>query len=145
MRLIEKIILMLFVGAGILKILHLQGANMILVISLSSLALVYLPGGYFLFKNPESKKKNLPYSLLAGFALSITSLAFLFSAMHWPGATIMLKVGILATLSAFIIGFYLKSKAKGTEKNYYHKIILRLGIMMAIFITIFLIWLSNMN
>jgi len=103
---IEKAALVCIIAGSSLKILHLNGANMLLLIGMSSLA-----GAWYLMAfmpaSPVDDETNAPPSSMGFLALLMTTIlpklmgiagavsiiGILFHLLHLPGAGLMLLIG----------------------------------------------------
>jgi hypothetical protein len=86
---------MLSVLGALLKIQHMAGSGVMLILGLSTLALVFLPI-YASVRKKEAESKNETFNsrLIIGgvIAGSLVILGAMFKVMHWPGAGIVLLV-----------------------------------------------------
>lgn len=88
-----------FIGI-LFKVLHWPGASIILLVS-GVLTVVML--GLLLFRKPGPLTVQLQYPvLLIGSVMAVVT-GGLFKIMHWPGANIMLLIGLLACAGWFLI------------------------------------------
>ncbi|MDF2454077.1 MAG: hypothetical protein K0R51_70 [Cytophagaceae bacterium] len=106
---VEKIILGVVALALVFKFMHFAGANMILVVSLSTLAMVYFGGGFWFAKGKDEQKRT-GLAVIAGMAFSITCMGILFRLLYWPGGKAMLMLPALALPILLAVIFYLKGK-----------------------------------
>lgn len=123
-----KRIELVFVGttalALLLKFLHLPFSAMLLIVSVSALAAVYMGYGVTLFNtapvshaNAEELSSDFGSKRQAGtqyigFAFALVLIGILFKMQQWPMAKIQLLVGLiaLAVLFAFNLAQNLKTK-----------------------------------
>ena len=68
----------LFLIGIFFKLMHWEGAGVMLTLSLGGLAMVYFPAAFFFFSDKSIKNQNLPLSIIAGFLLSIVPVGILF-------------------------------------------------------------------
>lgn len=80
---------------SILKIAHLPGAGISIVLGIAIFALLFLPLMIVLkFRDETAKTDRLVFAL--GFLLGISaSLGFLFKIMHWPFANMLMLTGVV--------------------------------------------------
>ncbi len=91
-----------FIIGSILKVLHLPGAAVILVLGFAILSFVFLPL-LFILKIRETNTARDKLILGLGTCLGMLyCLAMLFKIMHWPGANIMWVSMLVIALTIFI-------------------------------------------
>lgn len=109
------------IGA-VLKILHLPGANLSLIMGIGLFSFYFIPiYGYGLFYELSGKKSKTA-SVVGTFAFSMVVLHILFKMLHWPGANLMMIVG-LGSLSLVIFPILMKFKlhsASGFKEKFFH-------------------------
>lgn len=123
----------LIITGAIFKIMHWPGAGVILTLSILLLCIIFLPVAFISsFRNNEKTKKWL--FIAAFITLFIDFIGALFKIMHWPGAGILLTVGLLVPV-IFFLPVYLYHHYKEKEeslKNFFY-------------IMFFLVYLSVMS
>ncbi len=124
---IAEIIILAFVAfAFVFKFMHFAGANLFLVVGLSSLSMVYFIGGFWFAKGKDNQRDDVPVldgldhtlpeqkrtvlAMVAGVAFGITCLGILFRFLYWPGGKEMLTIPALALPILLAVIFYLKGK-----------------------------------
>ena len=91
----------LFIIGAILKIAHLPGAAVLLLVAAAVFSLVFLPI-FFVFKSKNSSgstKLIIGSGVLFGIIFCI---ATLFKVMHWPGANLLWKIGLADLFFLFL-------------------------------------------
>ena len=138
MNRLEKILGLIVLIALILKLTLILGGGILIVLSLSILAIIYYPFGFALFNQIGFKQifKKDSYKALSalriigaigvGTALSIICVGLLFKLQHWPGSKINLLAGLITSLIILIIALIKYFKTKG---DFYSRIIKRLIII----------------
>lgn len=136
MKLTEKILIALIVIAIILKFTFVPGAGPLLVITCSSLAILYFNFGFAFFNGIRLRRifKKEAYSgtnawrivgaIAAGFCVSNLVLGIQFKLMSWPGANPLIFsifIPCLIVLAIVIIKLFRSSDV------YYKRILLRLA------------------
>lgn len=106
-HIIELILLGTAIIAFIMKLLHIAGSNILIVVSLMSLAMIYFIGGYFIFndvklsfkksEHPLSTKR-VTFSIAFGWALSTLIVGMLFRLMIWQGSDVQISSGLVLTM-----------------------------------------------
>ncbi len=95
-----------FVLGSILKIMHLPGANVVLLFSIFIISFIFLPI-YFLVKTKEVKvvkdKFLFGFGVLFGILFCISTL---FKMLHWPGATILWLTSLVVLFFLFLPVFF---------------------------------------
>lgn len=104
----EKVFAGIFILAILFKLMHWPGGDVILVLSLSTIAFLYFPFSIYFFSDKSSKNQNLMLSIIAGFFLSIIPIGLMFKLQYWPGGEFQLLIGTLAALILLVIIFVLK-------------------------------------
>ena len=136
MKRAEIIFLILALVAIALNLFLIPGATLLTILAFSALAMIYY-FGFLLFNDIKLRKifKKESYqglsgvrallAGLAGIALSITTMGLLFKIQMYPGANIMLYVGLAGLVIVAIIGAvtYTKSASK-----FYTKIFSRIAL-----------------
>lgn len=99
----------------IFKVSHLQGASILLTSGLVTLSLVFLPLAYFHLNNSTNDKLLKLVYLLGCISFLIVFVGVLFKLMHWPGASILLVVGLPIPFVLFLpayIYYHIKRQLK---------------------------------
>jgi len=126
----EKTLLIIVVLASLLKMLHIPGGSVLLVLSLLGLTLCYFPFGFY-FLSHRSFKENTVTSVLFGWLLSVCFIGIMFRIMHWPGSMIMNIVGTMSALPLSIFA-YSKYKSSYQENRVYFRNLLIRSIILFI-------------
>ncbi|MBL0262286.1 MAG: hypothetical protein IPQ05_00135 [Leptospiraceae bacterium] len=134
----EKTLTIIFIVGLLLKLLHWPGAGPLLVISLSTIAMLYFPAAFYFFYDKVIKQQNLALSIVSGLFLSLIPLGILFKIMYWPGGQIYLLVGTVTAPIILAIIYFLKSKTGENLKTYYRNMFLRTSILTALTIIFYL-------
>jgi hypothetical protein len=138
MNKLEKILGLIVLVALIFKLTLITGGGILIVLSLSVLAIIYYPFGFALFNKigfQQIFKRDSYKGLSAlriigaigvGTALSIICIGILFKLQHWPGSKINLLAGLITSLILLIIILIKYSKNKD---DFYTMILKRLIII----------------
>jgi predicted membrane channel-forming protein YqfA (hemolysin III family) len=96
------------------------------LLSLSLLAAIYFPLGFYFFSDKTLKQQVVPFSIIGGILLSIAVTGVLFKLLFWPGAMISLFVSFatLPFLVALCIWFHTSGKRE-EFKVYYRNFLIR--------------------
>lgn len=102
---------------SILKIAHLPGAGIAIVLGVAIFALLFLPLMIIVkFRDETTKSERLVFAL--GFLLGIAaSLGFLFKIMHWPFANVLMLTGIVGFTFAYV-PLYLITRIRRPELRF---------------------------
>jgi hypothetical protein len=133
----EKIIIAFVVLGLFFKFMHFVGAGPILVVGFSSMAMMYLGGGFY-FLQGENEQKRTGLAVVSGIVFGISCIGILFRIMYWPGGKAMLIIPAIALPIMLAIVFYLKGKENQpleTDK----KLLIRLLIFSVFAITLYFI------
>ena len=130
MKKTEIITLSIAVIGLIMSLFLITGASILLVLSLSTIAVLYQYFSFALmheiplksvFKKeiyPEKSGKYIALAVLAGIALSFAAVGSMFKLLHWPGANMIILIAIASNLVVFISTFLLsKGKSLVVIKN----------------------------
>ena len=105
-----------FIVGSILKLAHLPGAAILLVLAIASMSFVFLPL-FFLLKSKEEKVKSAKAILGTGVVFGILfCLSTLFKIMHWPYADIMWFIALGILFFVFLPLFYFTGIRKPETK-----------------------------
>jgi hypothetical protein len=136
MKLTEKILAVLILAALILKFLLIPFGGILIVLSLSTLSIIYYPLGFAFFNGirlrhvfkkeayKETNAKKIIGAIATGICLSTLIIGVLFKLQNWPGANSMLLIGLTFTLPLaifVIVKFFIRN-----YHTYYKKIMLRM-------------------
>ncbi|OQX98666.1 MAG: hypothetical protein B6I20_10805 [Bacteroidetes bacterium 4572_117] len=106
--------------ATLFKVGHLQGAGVLLTVGLGGLTFAFLPLAFAkLLKSTDDKLLKLVYAA-AFISFSVNFIGMLFKILHWPGAGILMVVGIPLPFILFLpayITYHNKRKLK-TDINF---------------------------
>jgi len=103
----------LLTTGALFKIMHWPGGGILLMVSIAFFTLFFLP--LALWNNYSKEKKNAYLYISILITLIICFGAALFKLMHWPGAGILITVGLIAPFIIFLpayIYYYNKSANK---------------------------------
>jgi len=105
----------------IFKLLHLEGAGVLLTLGLGGAGLLFLPMAYInLLKSTDDKTLKLVYTM--GFiTFFIDLIGFLFKIQHWPGAGILLTLGIPGPFVLFLPAYiwYHNKRKLNADRNFF--------------------------
>ena len=126
----EKVLVIIAILSSIMKMFHILGGSVFLVLSLLGLAICYFPLGFY-FLSDKSYKENTITSIIFGWLLSICFVGIMFRIMHWPGAMIMNIVGSMTALPLTIFA-YSKYKSSNQENMVYFRNLLIRSLILFI-------------
>jgi hypothetical protein len=125
---------------GILfKLLNWPGWTILILISLSLLALSYFPFAFYFFADQEVKKQNILLSIIAGFILSVIPVGILFKILHYPGSSVMLIFGIMSSPILLIVTYILKKRDNKDRSSYYGNMIVRIIVLSILSLSTYII------
>src|ERR1700741_2391193 len=96
------------------KIMHWPGASMLFIIPVALFCLYFLPIALIASYREEKKYKALHIVTFIVFLISMTGV--LFKVIHWPGASILLFVGLPLPFILFL-PVYLKSTSPDKKES----------------------------
>jgi len=105
----------------IFKVNHWPGAGILLTISILLLVFLFFPVSLMLSYKSHKDKTQLHLYIIAYLTIAFTSLGMLFKIMHWPGASIMLIIGLplpFVLFLPFYVRYHNKTKAK-SDRNFF--------------------------
>ncbi len=101
------------------KFQHWPGAGVMIVLGLTSFALVFIP---LLLKKKlsgEASERKTVMNTLGAIGLTLFALGILFKIMHWPGAAVMLGLSIPALFLGYFV-LYMTDKSIDAEEKTRH-------------------------
>lgn len=104
---IEIILVLIFAVSLVLKLLNLGFGGTFIILSMSSLAMIYFLIGYQPAK-PDTPPLNRFIYKLTYLASSVTVLAILFRIQHYHGYEQMIFIGCAPLAISLFLGFFLK-------------------------------------
>lgn len=128
----EKSFTVVFLIGLIFKFLHFPGGAVLLIISLTIIAMLYFPMAFYFFSDRELKRQNLALSIVSGFFLSLVPIGIMFKLQYWPGAQLNLLIGTFSALIILAITYFLKSKSSDDLKTYYKNLFLRTTVLLTL-------------
>lgn len=140
----EVIGTILFVVGLVLRMLHLPFSGPLTVISLGTLAMVYVVSGFEILNVKEGEKPYTFLNIATGLILAISCIGILFRLMYWPMSQMHLTIACVGLPIVFIGLYVVKSKVafKETAKIYSLKL-LRVCVVFAFAATLYSISLKT--
>lgn len=122
----ERLIVAFMLFGILFKIQHWPGAGPLLVLSLSSLSLLYWAGTWALLGSGQATevKFSAPAFALGFIGYSVVAIGIMFKMQHWPGGQVQLLVG-LATSAACHVWHWISVKDKEPEYIWHTDTIIR--------------------
>lgn len=121
----EKTLLFSFLVGLVLRLLHWPGGSLIIILSLGLMAIFYFPFAFLFFKDYETKKQNLLFSILSGLAFSFVPIGVMFKFQFWRGANDYLSLGAFFSLIIFLFCLVMSKKVSQELRRYYNCILRR--------------------
>lgn len=115
MKKAERIVLYVSIAALLYKIFHGPGSTILVILSLSLLAFIYCYLSFLLFSGIRLRKifkkssykgisaRRIIFHVLTGFALGILVNGIIFKIQAWPGASLMLYMGMVGLFPICIL------------------------------------------
>lgn len=126
----EKVLAIIVILSTLMKMFHVPGGSVFLILSLLTLTILYFPLGFY-FLSDKSYKENTITSIIFGWLLSVCFVGIMFRIMHWPGAIVMNIVGSMTSLSLAIF-IYFKYKNSNQENMVYFRNLLIRSLILFI-------------
>ncbi len=117
----------------IFKIMHWPTAGILITLGILNLCFIFFPIAFISSYKNSNKKRKWIY-IAAFLTLFIDFIGALFKVMHWPGASILLTVGILLPVILFL-PVYIYHHYKEKEES----------LKNFLYIMFFLVYLSGMS
>ena len=115
------------------KIMHWPAAGIIIVLGLLSLSLVFLPLAIRNIVKAEQDKKLRTFYILVAIVMAFNFIGAMFKIMHWPGAGVLLTIGIPLPFVVLLPAYLLSNPA---EKDINYKNLLAMMFFFAYFAAI---------
>lgn len=126
----ERFFIMLFVVALVMKLLHIDGADIVMICTLGGLSFIYLFFGFYFFADGHIKQQNIIISILAGILLAPAPLGIMFRLEYFSGSKIQVLFGAMFSLIVLLVVFIMMATSQTDElKRYYRRMIGRSGIL----------------
>lgn len=135
----EKTFAVIFLVGLAFKLMHLLGADIIILVSLLTIAILYFPAAFYFFSDKVIKRQNLPLSVVSGLFLSIIPIGILFKVLFWRGAELILLMGSATAPIILVIVYFLKSKATEDLATYYKNMFVRTIVLTVLAISFYLL------
>jgi len=112
----ERIISAFLLIGLFFKLQHWPGAGVILVLTLSTLSIMYWGGTWLLLGSGQAKevKPNL-VGFVLGFSYSVLAIGILFQLQNWPGGRTQILVGLIASALCHVWHWY---SVKNDDSSY---------------------------
>ncbi len=108
---VQLIALAIALFGGLFKLMHWPGANILLLVGLSSLALYYIIMGFVSSAEAQNGKERL-LGYGRNFAIAVLLMGGLFKLMHWPGANLMIIDGAVGLGIALLFQAFSSSEKR---------------------------------
>lgn len=148
MRKTEIVLALLIVVGLILKVLHIPGGSALTIVSIVGLSIIYWAFGFAFFNGirfrnifkkssyANSNGKRIVGAIGLGFGLASALSGILFKLQFWPGAHIMLQVGIYFATPVLAI---VVLKLVQTSDDYYKRLLKRAAIVTVAAVGLYLL------
>lgn len=107
------VLLILFTLGAIFKINHWPGAGIAISVCMILFSLVFCPVA--LVSAYRAERNHAFIYVIGGITIAINFVAALFKIMHWPGAGIMLTIGIIIPFILFLPAYLIYQGKKGAR------------------------------
>ncbi len=105
------------------KIQHWPGASVMLILSLATFGLIFVPM-LLKYKLSDEVSENKLMNLSGGLGLALTTLGILFKLQHWPFAMILLLVGITMLVIGYLPLYLRNEKNEQRLRNTFFVVVL---------------------
>ncbi|MCG3167030.1 MAG: hypothetical protein POELPBGB_02813 [Bacteroidia bacterium] len=127
---IERIIIVIGIIGALFKIQHWPGANIMIALSLITLAIIYFPLGFYFLGNNSEKM----VAVVSGLFLSLIPVSILFKHLHWPGAFALVVAAVVTSPLVLATLLYLRRNAAAATMSFYNSMILRTALLILLMI-----------
>jgi len=141
---LEKTLITFIIIGTTMKFFNVPGHIILLTFSSLTISLIYLIGGYSVFKEKQTKKQNRNLSVLTGFIFSIVPIGVTSKIVHWPGNISILSLGLITSLILLGVIFAKRRKSPEDLQPYYNQIFKRNLIIVILAGIFFLIPATTM-
>lgn len=129
----ERVFIMLFVVAVVMKLLHIAGADIVMICTLVGLSFLYLFFGFYFFAEGHVRQSNIILSILAGILLASAPLGILFRLEYFSGSKIQVLFGAMFSLIVLLVVFIMRVSSSNDElKGYYRNMLARSFILFGL-------------
>ncbi|MDF2435908.1 MAG: gliding motility-associated protein GldL [Bacteroidota bacterium] len=101
------------------KFQHWPGASVMIVLGLTSFALIFIPLFLKYKLNNEGSERKTLMNTLGASGLTLFALGLLFKIMHWPGAAVMLGLSVLFLFCGYFLMYLLDKSIDNDSKTIY--------------------------
>lgn len=124
----------LTIAGAIMKMLHLPGASIMMLVGFLLIAFCFLPL-YFIFSYREqAEKPKLIFPVVGYVSLLFILTGAVFKIMHWPGANIFITISIFVILVVFlplyIVQIFKRTSTKKINPAYIIMVLVGLSIVI---------------
>jgi hypothetical protein len=131
MRIVERLLWIIVALSVALKLLHLPLASFLLIISVSSIAMMYCVLGWLIFPFPTRKDQHIGITLLASFGLNFLCVALLFKVQVWPMSGFQSLIGICLGSLAILLA-WLHAHHRPERNVYMRNILVRVAPLLIV-------------
>lgn len=117
MKLIERLLWIIAALALAMKLMHLPLSSFLLIISISTLMMLYFFLSWLLLPSPTRKDQVLALSILAGVAMSCALTGILYKLQRWPMSGFFLLIGA-AWITGIVIATFAVRSSRPDLPNY---------------------------
>jgi hypothetical protein len=100
---------------------NIPGGGILIVLSLSVLAILYFPLAFYFFSDKTIKAQNLPLSIISGFFLSLAPIGIMFKLQFWPSYSMLLIAAFMFSIVFAFIGYFYKKESADNLVIYYRQ------------------------
>ncbi len=112
----ERLVAAWLLLALLFKIQHWPGGGILLVVTLTTLALKYFAGLWALLNSGQAEESRpSPASFALGFCYSVLIIGILFKTQQWPGGDLQVMVGLFSAIPVHVWHWF---SVKGAEPSY---------------------------
>lgn len=134
----EKIFAAIFFAGLLFKVLHWPGAGPLIVISATSLSMMYMGFAFYFFCDKKIINQNIFLSVISGILLSTVPVGLMFKLQYWPGAQLMMLCAIVTAPLVLLLVLVFKGKATDALQVYYSNMLRRSLILIVLAVVFFI-------
>ena len=124
----EKVIFGLFLIGLLYLFKGWEGGQLLMAITLPSIAFLCFPFGFYFFCDKNIRNQNLAWSIIGGFFLQLTPYGIYLKLTGMDGGGAILFISVVIVPLVFIFTWYQKKNAVPELSTYYNNMLIRSGM-----------------
>ena len=142
---VEKSLAILVLLSLVLYYSDVEEGGPFSVLTISTLSLLYFPGGFYFLADGELKNQNLFLSIVSGIIASLVMVVLLFKTTFWPGDQPMFMVSCVLVPSVTVLIWWMSLKSKDEMVGYYKAMKIRFVIFTLLTFLMYMVPTENLS